>query len=74
MTVGELEERDESSSLPQLPPQTTCAKCEREITCEEQDSSGKYRYSVIEVRDLLADATCYYHHSCYNQQFQTKGR
>ena len=60
-----------------LPPQTTCAKCEREIVLGST-AQDRFRYEVIEVRDLLTNTTRYYHHPCYNQQMKntptTKGR
>lgn len=71
-TVGWGENGQMSESFI-LPPQTTCARCKREIECElsEQDRP-RFQYRVIEVRDLLTNEIRYYHHDCYNQT--TKGR
>jgi len=71
---GERRGMSGDNNLSQLPPQTTCARCEREIESQIQD---RYRHRWIEVRDLLTDTIRYYHHSCYNSQMKptpTKGR
>lgn len=58
-----------------LPPQTSCARCGREIESSNEQDRPRFRYEWIAVKNIFTDEILYYHHDCYNRTHQhTRGR